>query len=105
MPKMKDLYQNLESIQKTSVLLDVRTAEEFAAGHIDGSVNISHDLLGPQHLEQLKNAPHLHVYCRRGGRAGYACEVLQSMGIKNFTGYFEDGMEVWMDSGFPVQKS
>ncbi len=104
MPTMKDLFENLETIRSQGTLLDVRTPEEFAAGHIEGSINISHDELGPRHREELMKAPHLHVYCRRGGRAVYAAEVLKALDIDDFTVYAEDGMEVWMMSGYPTKQ-
>ena len=62
-------------------LLDVRTPGEFAAGHIDGAVNIPLDQLRP--VADRLNDPALGdlvVICQAGSRAAEACEVLRGAG-------------------------
>ena len=53
-----------------ALLLDVRTPEEYAAGHVPGSRNIPLDCVGQAELD--REAP-LFVYCRSGARSGQAC--------------------------------
>lgn len=63
-------------------LLDVRSTEEFAAGHIQGAINIPLDQLA-QRLAELPSKDALIVYCRSGRRAGLAAAVLQQAGFKD----------------------
>jgi rhodanese-related sulfurtransferase len=62
-----------------AVLLDVRTAEEYAAGHIPGSVN-----LPLSRISDINSAPEtpLFVYCRSGARSMQACLWLARSGYR-----------------------
>jgi len=63
------------------ILLDVRTPEEYAEGHIAGSVLLPLDEIDAKAGEALKDkdAP-IFVYCRSGRRSKIAAEALVSMG-------------------------
>jgi len=69
---------------KVSALIDVRTAAEFAAGHLQGAVNIDvesadfNDKVGT--LE--KDGKYL-VYCHSGRRAGIAVDAMKSLGFSD----------------------
>ena len=68
------------------LLLDVRSAEEFAGGHPEGALNIPHTLL-PVRASELgddKSRP-IVVYCAMGGRAGMAKQWLLSQGFEKVT--------------------
>lgn len=66
-----------------AVLLDVRTEEEYAQGHLPGSVNCPlHELDGVKKLVKDKQSP-LYVYCLSGARSGQSCRKLQQMGYEN----------------------
>lgn len=64
-----------------AVLIDVRTAGEFAAGSLPGAVNISHLQIAEQIAAVVpdKHAP-VVLYCRSGNRSGIAQDVLQQLG-------------------------
>lgn len=64
------------------VLLDVRTPEEFAAAHIDGAVNLSHDLVDANTAAEVIPSKDTKVvlYCRSGNRTGQTVPVLHSLG-------------------------
>ena len=64
--------------------IDVRTAEEFNAGHIQGSAHIPHEQIAQRISEVTtdKNAT-LHLYCRSGNRSGIAQQTLLALGFKN----------------------
>lgn len=77
----KALAQGLTQAAQTpnAVILDVRTRDEYAQGHVPGSLNIPLDRIAAEMRNIPKTAP-LFVYCHSGTRAGYACNMLQNMG-------------------------
>ena len=80
-------------VERGALLVDVRTPEEFAAGHIAGAVNIPLGQLDDR-MDELgpRDAP-LVLYCRSGNRSGQAARVLASAG---FTGVHDLGaMSRW----------
>ena len=79
--KRADMDAGVAQFQKTpgAVLLDVRTPEEYAAGHVPGSRNIPLDQIGTAQLD--RSAP-LFVCCRSGARSGQACAVLTRRGFE-----------------------
>lgn len=88
-----------------SLVLDVRTPEEYAAGHVPNAINIPHDEL-ESHLAELearKNGP-VVVYCKSGRRAGIAAEALTKAGFTNLL-HLTGDMEAWSAAGLPVEKA
>ena len=75
------------------VWIDVRSAEEFNAGHLQDAVNIPHDKIieGVKALGSDKDAP-INLYCRSGRRAEAALTELKNAGYTNVTnhGGYED---------------
>ena len=68
-----------------AAIIDVRTPEEFAAGHIDGAVNIPVDKIGQgiRSVKGLKKDSPILVYCRSGHRSAMARLTLEQQGYKN----------------------
>lgn len=62
---------------ENAVLLDVRTPQEYAGGHVPGSVNLPLDRIGTIAIDK---AQPLFVYCRSGARSGQACAYLSAEG-------------------------
>ena len=75
------------------IWIDVRSAEEFNAGHLQGAVNIPHDKIieGVKALGSAKDEP-INLYCRSGRRAEAALTELKNAGYTNVTnhGGYED---------------
>ena len=75
------------------VWIDVRSAEEFNTGHLQGAVNIPHDKIieGVKAIGSDKDAP-INLYCRSGRRAEAALTELKNAGYTNVTnhGGYED---------------
>ncbi len=69
-------------IDEGAFLVDVRTAGEFAEGHVKGSVNIPVDKVQTQ-LAKFKNKKNIIVFCRSGGRSSQAKTILQQNGFTN----------------------
>lgn len=74
----KDLNSKLGDIQ----LIDVRTPEEYAQGHLKNSVNINYyDNTFTEEMNKLDKSKELYIYCRSGGRSGKASKQLEKMGF------------------------
>lgn len=66
------------------IILDVRRADEFAAGHIPGAVNIANEEIGNAEPEGLPDKEQrIYVYCRSGNRSKQAAAKLAAMGYTN----------------------
>ncbi len=79
----KDFIEKYNSTQ-SPVLLDVRTPEEFNAGHIQSAINI--DFQNQSFLSDIKNLDNsktYFVYCRSGNRSGKAISIMKENGFKN----------------------
>ena len=63
-------------------LIDVRTPQEFAEGHLDGAVMIDYfDDEFMNKMSKLDKSKDLYIYCRSGNRSGKASRKLESMGF------------------------
>lgn len=84
------------------VLLDIRTPEEVAAGHLPGSVNI--DFYADDFAAQIgaldRDAGYV-VYCRSGSRSGQAMELFDSLGFSDVT-EIDGGIVAWSTAGLPI---
>lgn len=84
-------------------VVDVRTPEEYAEGHIKTSVLVPVQVL-PEQLEKLPNKDALlYVYCRRGVRGANAVKILKKSGYTNVHN-MSGGIEAWVSKSYPVQK-
>ncbi|MBX3686836.1 MAG: sulfurtransferase [Rhodocyclaceae bacterium] len=94
------------AIKNADLLIDVREADEFAAGHIPGAIHISRGMLE----FKLSNAPEFSsrdldivLYCKTSGRAALAANALAEMGyvrVQSIGG----GFDAWLAEGKPVAK-
>lgn len=71
-------------VQNDAFLVDVRTPQEFAEGHVPGSVNIPLDEVSNQ-VSKFKNKTNIVVFCRSGNRSGQAKTILEQNGFTNVT--------------------
>ena len=69
-------------IEQGAFLVDVRTAAEFAGGHVKGSVNIPLNNI-PTQLAKFRNKKNIIVFCRSGGRSSQAKTILEQNGFTN----------------------
>jgi len=80
----KDINEGVRRFRenKNAILLDVRTREEYASGHIEGSHNIPLDEIDRvDSVIKDKNAP-LYVHCLSGARSAHAAAYLKSKGYR-----------------------
>lgn len=99
-----ELMQRIKAKQ-AGLILDVRTPEEYAEGHIPGAINIPHDQLSSRHREIAahKNKD-IVLYCRSGRRVGIAADILQAAGFSKLL-HLAGDMGSWrMNSNLPIKK-
>lgn len=78
-----ELMSRIEA-ETAPTILDVRTPEEFAAGHVPGAINIPYTELEERYSElQLEGSDELVVYCQSGRRAAIAEAALSELGFTN----------------------
>jgi len=96
------LLQQMQTSAAQLLILDVRTPDEYSAGHIEGAVNIAYDQL-PQRLTELEAAKdkQVVVYCRSGRRAGLALETLRANGFQNLA-HLDGDMLAWEAAKRPL---
>ena len=106
---MKNTYEKIsmsEGLKRMEsdegyILLDVRRADEFAAGHIPGAVNLPNEKIGKAEIPSLpdKNQT-IYIYCRSGNRSKQSADKLLTLGytslvefggILDYTGELEYG--------------
>lgn len=95
-----------QAIREAQVLIDVREADEYAAGHLPGAVHISRGMLE----FKLSSNPELSardlaivLYCKTSGRAALAACALHDMGYLNVKS-ISGGFDAWAAAGKPVVK-
>ena len=86
------------------ILLDVRTPEEFAEGHLPGAINIDFKNEGfSAALDTLDKTKQYEVYCRSGHRSGESTEMMSKKGFKKVYD-LEGGILKWQEKGFETVK-
>jgi len=66
-------------------ILDVRTSEEYAAGHFEEAINFDVSLLLAGQLPAVDKEAPLIVYCRTGNRSETAKHILDKKGFSDVT--------------------
>ncbi len=95
-----------QAIREADVLVDVREADEFAAGHLAGALPISRGMLEFKFSAHPALQPrdlNIVLYCKTSGRAALAAAALQDMGylkVRSLAG----GFDAWVAAGKPVAK-
>ncbi|MFG0294695.1 MAG: rhodanese-like domain-containing protein, partial [Maioricimonas sp. JB045] len=84
------------------VVLDVRSEKEWAAGHIEGSMNIPLSQLGDR-IDEVPTERQVVVHCEGGYRSAIACSLLQKHGIGDNAMDLVGGFKAWSASRLPVQ--
>ena len=96
-------FEKMSAKRKTKIL-DVRTPEEVAEGHLLGSSTVN--FLSPDFSKEVqalnKNKTYL-LYCRSGTRTRKAADAMQKIGFKHVY-MLEGGINAWKDAGKEVVK-
>lgn len=90
---------------KGTVVLDVRSPEEFAAGHVPGAVNVPVAGKGAEAfdkaVEGVDRTTPILVHCRSGVRSAKAMDKLRKMGFADLSD-FPGGWVAWSEAGKPA---
>ena len=90
----QDQAREMMAASENFLILDVRTEEEYASGHIAGAINLP--------LQEIEDAPpallpdlsqEIFVYCRSGNRSKQASGKLADLGYKNVFEF--GGIHTW----------
>ena len=95
------LLERQQKGDETTYVLDVRSPEEYASGHVPGAVNIPYDQIASRMAEVPKDKD-VVLYCKSGRRAGIAAEVLAGQGYTRLQ-HLEGDIVAWVDKGRPVE--
>lgn len=92
-------------ISKNPIVIDIRTPEEYAQGHIEyAKLNI--DFYNPNFKDEIskldKGGKYL-IYCRTGGRSAKALDIMKEMGFTDVH-HIKGGITAWQQAGYPVVK-
>jgi len=83
------------------IVIDVRTREEYASGHIPGALNIPFDQVA-ERISEI-DAPHgVALYCMIGPRARKGEAALLGAGYTSVL-HIEGGLAAWKAAGLPVE--
>ena len=90
---MQEAVEMMEK-EENYMILDVRTHEEFAAGHIPGAILVPNETISTEEIAQLPDKDQLiMVYCRSGNRSKQASDKLVKLGYTNIIEF--GGINSW----------
>ncbi len=95
-------FSELMSYDFHSVVLDVRTPEEYQEGHIEGAQNMDYyrdDF--EQKLDKLDKEKSYFVYCTVGGRSSSVAKIMHDKGFQKVHD-LAGGLEAWENDGLPI---
>ncbi len=81
--KASDFDNIARDVESGALLLDVRTAQEFEAGHFEGATNLDVVDIQKGKKPDVDKLTQIYVYCRSGNRSSVATELLKEAGFKN----------------------
>lgn len=83
-------------------ILDVRTPEEFASGHIEGAINVDFNSGNfANEITRLNPSETYAIYCRSGSRSGQAASIMHKAGFHDVSN-LDGGVIDWTSAGLPL---
>jgi rhodanese-related sulfurtransferase len=83
-------------------ILDVRTPEEFASGHIEGAINVDFNSGNfANEITRLNPSETYAIYCRSGSRSGQAASIMHKAGFHDVSN-LNGGVIDWANAGLPL---
>lgn len=98
------LLKRIDRKDTSTLILDVRTPEEFAKGHVPGAINIPHSHL-PARISEIADAADKDIvlYCKTGVRSEQAASRLRENGFTRLL-HLDGDMEAWEKHKRPLEK-
>jgi rhodanese-related sulfurtransferase len=91
--------------EKDAVVLDVRSPQEFAEGHVPGAVNLNvHDPKFEEKVAALDKSKTYLVHCAKGVRSRTACGKMMALGFSNLFD-FHGGFVAWENAHKPIERN
>ncbi|MBG0812175.1 rhodanese-like domain-containing protein [Methylosinus sp. H3A] len=87
---------------KSIILVDVREADEYAQGHIDGALFVPLSAFDPTKIPTPAEGQKVVIYCRSGKRSVNAMEQARLFGRRDVSTHFGGGIIGWQKAGEPV---
>jgi molybdopterin/thiamine biosynthesis adenylyltransferase/rhodanese-related sulfurtransferase len=95
--------KRLLDARASAKLIDVREADEHAAGRLPGALHIPRGYLELRIEEQAQREEELILYCAGGTRSAFAARTLREMGYERVAS-MAGGYNRWSDAAYPVEK-
>jgi len=87
------------------VVIDVRTPDEFSAGHIPNAKNIDiKEATFDEKISVLDRSDAYIINCQMGGRSARATAMMEELGFKNVKNLV-GGITAWGSAGLPIEKN
>lgn len=83
-------------------VIDVRSPDEWAAGHLRGAIHIPLAAL-PERLGEIDAGKPVVVHCQGGGRSAIAASYMKSRGLRTVAN-LRGGFEAWLADDLPVER-
>ena len=74
----------INTIADDFIVIDVRTSQEFKAGHIEDSSNVEWEVISSI-IDEVKKDQQIYLYCRSGRRSQNATDILIDLGYEDVT--------------------
>lgn len=90
---------------ENTIVIDIRTKEEFESGHIPGAENIDFYQTAQfsAYLDGLDKTKRYLIYCKSGNRSNQAYEIMKEKGFLNVT-ELQGGILSWQASNLPIAR-
>ncbi len=96
--------KEIEKMNNDTILIDVRTPEEYKEGHIGGAILIDYKNANfSEKIKTLDKDKVYYIYCRSGHRSGNSRMIMNETGIKQVYD-LQGGIMAWKAREYPVKK-
>ena len=100
-----DITQFDPDSAENGILIDVRTPEEYAEGHLPNAINIDVKDEGfAEKIDEIKKNKNIYLYCKTGKRSVKAATIADTLGFKNIYN-LDGGFMSWKEAGEKVEKA